>query len=79
MSLQRSSSTTTTKRQLGLLQDQVEPLALVRDASISSAEFRALLELNDDGRRVVADVIARTARAEAERLAGGQGGTSDNS
>ena len=67
------------EEQLGLLKDQVELLALIRDAKITSAEFRALLGLNEDGRRVVADAIARTARAEAERLAGGQGGTSDNS
>lgn len=67
------------EEQLGLLKDQVELLALIRDAKITSAEFRALLGLNEDGRRAVADAITRTARAEAERLAGGQGGTSDNS
>lgn len=57
------------QEQLGLLKDQVELLTLIRDAKITSAEFRALLGLNAEGRKAVADVITRTARAEAERLA----------
>ncbi len=56
------------ERQLGLLKDQVELLTLVRDAKITSAQFRALLGLDEDGRKAVADAIARTAHAEAERL-----------
>ena len=54
--------------QMGLLKEQVELLTLVRDAKITSAQLRALLGLDDDGRKAVADAIARTARAEAERL-----------
>jgi transcriptional regulator with XRE-family HTH domain len=54
---------------LGLLQDQVELLALVRDAGITSAQFRALLGLDDAGRKTFADMIRRVARAEA-RMAG---------
>jgi hypothetical protein len=40
-----------------LLKDQVELLTLVRDAGITSAQFRALLGLDDDGRQAVADAI----------------------
>ena len=54
------------EQQAGLLQDQVELLALIRDADITSAEFRALLGMNREGRQVVADLIGRTARAEAQ-------------
>jgi transcriptional regulator with XRE-family HTH domain len=56
------------EEQMGLLKEQVELLTLVRDAKITSAQLRALLGLDDDGRKAVADAIARTARAEAERL-----------
>ena len=51
------------EQQLGLLKDQVELLILVRDAKITSAQFRALLGLDEDGRKAVADAIARTAHA----------------
>jgi len=51
--------------ELGLLQDQVELLALVRDAGITSAEFRAILGLDVEGRKAVAGMIQRAARAEA--------------
>ena len=53
------------EEKLGLLQDQVELLALVRDAGITSAQFRALLGLDDEGRKTFADMIRRVARAEA--------------
>jgi transcriptional regulator with XRE-family HTH domain len=52
--------------QLGLVQDQVELLALVRDAGITSAEFRAIVGLGPEGRRAVAGFIERAARAEAQ-------------
>ena len=42
------------EEKLGLLQDQVELLALVRDAGITSAEFRALLGMDAEGRKTVA-------------------------
>ena len=61
------------EQQLGLLKEQVELLTLVRDAKITSAQFRALLGLDEDGRKAVGDAIARTARAEAERLVREQG------
>ena len=56
---------------LGLLQDQVELLALVRDAGITSAELRAILGMDATGRTALASLIGRVARAEA------QGGPSD--
>src|SRR5438552_3110917 len=56
------------EEQLGLLKEQVELLTLIRAANITSAQLRALLGLDEDGRKAVADAIARTARAEAERL-----------
>jgi ESX-1-secreted protein regulator len=54
------------EQEAGLLQDQVELLALVRDAKITSAEFRAILGMNREGRKVVASLIERAARAEAQ-------------
>ena len=66
------------EEKLGLLKDQVELLTLVRDAGITSAEFRALLGLGPEGRKAVADVIARTAAAEAERMARDQDRTSNS-
>jgi transcriptional regulator with XRE-family HTH domain len=50
---------------LGLLKEQVELLALVRDAGITSAEFRAILGMDAAGRRAVAGLIGRAARSEA--------------
>jgi transcriptional regulator with XRE-family HTH domain len=54
---------------LGLDQDQVELLAAVREAGMSTAEFRALTGLDGPARKIVADAIERAARAEARRLA----------
>src|ERR1039458_7408876 len=50
---------------LGLLREQVELLALVRDAGITSTEFRAILGMDAAGRRTLASLIGRAARAEA--------------
>lgn len=52
---------------LGLLEEQVEVLALVRAAGIRSVELRALAGLSPEGRQAVAGLIARTARDVAER------------
>ena len=57
---------------LGLLQDQVELLALVRDAGITSAQFRAFLGMDDTGRKALASLIGRVARAEAQGAGGDQ-------
>lgn len=56
------------EEQMGLLKEQVELLTLARGAKITNAQLRALLGLDDEGRKAVADAIARTARTEAERL-----------
>lgn len=53
--------------QAGLLREQVELLTLVRDAGVTSAQLRALLELSPGARQAVADLIAHTARTEARR------------
>jgi transcriptional regulator with XRE-family HTH domain len=58
---------------LGLLQDQVELLALVRDAGITSDELRAILGMDAAGRRALASLIGRAARAEAQAGTSGQG------
>jgi len=58
--------------QAGLLQEQVELLALVRDARISSAQLRAILELSPQARQAIADLVEATARDNAPRHRSGQ-------
>lgn len=53
--------------QAGLLREQVELLALVRDAGVTSAQLRTLLELSPGARQAVADLIEHTAHAESRR------------
>lgn len=52
------------EEQAGLLREQVELLALVRDAGVTSAQLRALLELSPGARQAVADLIEHTVRNE---------------
>jgi len=66
------------EEKLRLLQDQVEMLALVRDAGITTAQFRTLLGLDDEGRKTVGDLIRRAARAEAGTPGGDQDEDGDN-
>ena len=66
------------EEKLGLLQDQVELLALVRDAGITSAEFRALLGMDAEARKTVAGLIQRAARTEAQAPGGDLDETADN-
>jgi transcriptional regulator with XRE-family HTH domain len=66
------------EEKLALLQDQVELLALVRDAGITSAEFRALLGMDTEARKTVAGLIQRAARAEAQAPGGEHDETADN-
>jgi len=66
------------EKQAGLLQDQVELLALVRDAGITSAEFRAILGLDREGRKAITDLIGRVARAEAPASGSDQGKVPDS-
>jgi len=49
-------------QQAGLLQEQVELLALIRDAHINTAQLRTILSLSDEARQAVADLIEITAR-----------------
>jgi transcriptional regulator with XRE-family HTH domain len=51
--------------QAGLLREQVELLALVRDAGVTSAQLRAMLELSPGARQAVADLIEHTGRIES--------------
>jgi len=51
---------------LGLWREQVELLALIRDAGITAAEFRAFLGLDAEGRKAVAGLIERAARGDAQ-------------
>src|ERR1700747_2862960 len=53
--------------QASLLQDQIELLALVRDADISSAQLRALLELSPQARQAIIDLAQATARGDSRR------------
>jgi transcriptional regulator with XRE-family HTH domain len=64
---------------LGLLREQVELLALVRDAGITSTEFRAILGMDAAGRRTLASLIGRAARAEAGTDDPGPDGTTPGS
>jgi transcriptional regulator with XRE-family HTH domain len=52
--------------ELGLLQEQVELLALVKSAGITSAELRTILGMDSEGRQALAGLIGRAVRAEAQ-------------
>ena len=56
--------------QAGLLQEQVELLALVRDAQITGAQLRAILELSPQARQAIADLAEATVRDDARRHRG---------
>jgi transcriptional regulator with XRE-family HTH domain len=58
------------EEQAGLLREQVELLALVRDTGVTSIQLRALLELSPGARQAVADLIEHTARDEEHRRSG---------
>jgi hypothetical protein len=66
------------EHQAGLLQEQVELLALVRDARISSTQLRAILELSPEARQAIIDlIVALTGQGEApQRGAEGEALTS---
>ena len=67
------------EEKLGLVKDQVELLALVRDAKISSVQFRALMGMDSEGREMFADMIRRVAVAEARAQGAGRGEDSGSS
>ena len=50
--------------QAGLLAEQVELLALVRDTGVTSAQLRSLLELSPEALQAVADLIKHTAGSQ---------------
>jgi transcriptional regulator with XRE-family HTH domain len=58
--------------QAGLLQEQVELLAMIRDAHVDTEQLRAILALSPEARKVIADLSAVTVRDEARRR-GAQG------
>jgi transcriptional regulator with XRE-family HTH domain len=58
------------ERQAGLLQEQVELLALVRDARITGAQLRAILELSPQARQAIADLVEAIARDDTRRRRG---------
>jgi transcriptional regulator with XRE-family HTH domain len=66
------------EEKLRLLQEQVEMLALVRDAGITTAQFRTILGLDDEGRKTFGDLIRRAARAEAGTPRGDRDEEADN-
>jgi transcriptional regulator with XRE-family HTH domain len=53
--------------QAGLLKEQVELLALIRDAGIDRAQLRAILGLSPEARKAITDLIEVTARDDARR------------
>jgi transcriptional regulator with XRE-family HTH domain len=61
--------------QAGMLKEQVELLALVRDARISSAQLRAILELSPEARQAIVSLVEATARDDPRRHRGEQGET----
>ena len=55
------------EKQAGLLQEQVELLAMIRDAQVDTEQLRAILRLSPEARKVITDFITVTARDEARR------------
>ena len=62
--------------QAGMLKEQVELLALVRDARISSTQLRAILELSPEARQAIVSLAEATARDDPRRHRGEQDETS---
>lgn len=58
------------EQQAGLLQEQVEMLATIRDAGITSVQLRAFVGMPPEAREAFVELIKHTARAEAERVNG---------
>lgn len=50
------------EHQVGPLAEQVEMLAMIREAGITPPQLRAILGVDDEGRKVIAELIIRTAR-----------------
>ena len=56
------------EQQAGLLRDQVELLALIRDSNVTAAQMRSLLELSPDAIQAIADLIRHTGREKPSGL-----------
>ena len=63
-------------RAAGLLQEQVEMLALIRDSGITAIQLRAIAALPDDARQAVVNLIEATTRAENRRRPPSEAGDS---
>ena len=55
------------EKQAGLLQEQVELLAMIRDARVDAGQLRAILALSPEARQAITDLITVTARDETRR------------
>lgn len=55
------------EKQAGLLQQQVELLAMIRDADIDAFELRTILGLSPQARKAITDLIAVTVGDDARR------------
>ena len=63
---------------LGLRREQVELLALIRDWGITAAQFKTILGMDDEGRKVIADLIRRTIRPAGQASGSDSGGTPED-
>jgi transcriptional regulator with XRE-family HTH domain len=54
------------EQQAGLFEEQVELLAIVRDAGITSIQLRAFGSMTPEGRQTIVDLIRQTGRAVRE-------------
>jgi transcriptional regulator with XRE-family HTH domain len=58
------------EQESGLLREQVEMLAMIRDTGITSTQLRALVDMPPEAREAFVELVKHTARAEAERAGG---------
>jgi transcriptional regulator with XRE-family HTH domain len=58
------------ENQAGLIQEEVEMLAMIRDASITADQLRPFLRLSPQARQLIVDFATVAARDEARRRAG---------
>jgi transcriptional regulator with XRE-family HTH domain len=58
------------ENQAGLIQEEAEMLAMIRDAQITAAQLRPFLRLSPEARQLIIDFVAVVARDEAQRRSG---------
>ena len=58
------------ENQVGLIREEVEMLAMIRDARITAAQLRPLLRLSPEAQQLIIDFVTVVARDEARRRAG---------